>query len=43
MFSPREGTVAEHMEGQIPLEVKRKRVNKLLALEKKLQKEKEDD
>ncbi len=39
MYSPREGTVAAKMEGQIPLEVKKQRVNKLLALEKKIQKE----
>ena len=39
MYSPREGTVAAKMEGQIPLEVKKQRVNKLLALDKKIQKE----
>ena len=39
MYSPREGTIASKMEGQIPEEIKHKRVNKLLALEKKLQKE----
>ena len=39
MYSPREGTVAAKMEDQIPLEVKKQRVNKLLALEKKIQKE----
>lgn len=39
MYSPREGTVASKMEGQIPEEVKHARVNKLLALEKKIQKE----
>ena len=39
MYSPREGTVAEHMEGQIPDEIKHERVNKLLALEKEIQKE----
>lgn len=38
-YSPREGTVASKMEGQIPEEIKSERVNKLLALEKKLQKE----
>ena len=38
-YSPREGTVASKMEDQIPEEVKSERVNKLLALEKKLQKE----
>jgi len=39
MYSPREGTVASKMEGQIPQEIKQKRVNKLLALEKKIQKQ----
>ena len=39
MFSPREGTVASKMEGQVPLEIKRQRVNKLLNLEKTIQKE----
>lgn len=39
MYSPREGTVASKMEGQVPLEIKRQRVNKLLNLEKKIQKE----
>ena len=39
MYSPREGTVASKMEGQIPQDVKHERVNKLLALEKKIQKE----
>lgn len=43
MFSPREGTVAEHMDGQISASEKRRRVNKLLSLEKKLQKEKRND
>lgn len=38
MYSPREGTVASKMEGQIPEEIKHKRVNKLLALEKEMQK-----
>ncbi len=38
-YSPREGTVASKMEGQVPEEIKSERVNKLLALEKKLQKE----
>lgn len=37
MYSPREGTVASKMDGQIPEEVKKKRVNELLALEKKIQ------
>lgn len=39
MYSPREGTVASQMQDQISEQVKRKRVNKLLQLEKKLQKE----
>ncbi len=39
MYSPREGTVASKMEEQIDQDVKNKRVNKLLALEKKLQRE----
>lgn len=39
MYSPREGTVASNMPDQISEKVKRERVNKLLALEKKLQKE----
>ena len=38
-YSPREGTVASKMEGQVPEEIKSERVNKLLTLEKKLQKE----
>ena len=41
IYSPREGTVASKMEGQIPEEIKRKRVNILLALEKKIQLEKQ--
>ena len=39
IYSPREGTVAAKMEGQIDEEVKRVRVNKLLKLEKQIQKE----
>ncbi len=39
MYSPREGTVASTMEGQISDNVKHERVNKLIALEKKIQKE----
>lgn len=39
MYSPREGTVASKMDGQIPQEVKQVRVNKLLALEKQIQKQ----
>lgn len=42
MYSPREGTVASKMEGQIADEVKNARVNKLLALEKQLQAQKEE-
>ena len=37
MYSPREGTVASKMDGQVPEEVKNRRVNELLALEKKIQ------
>ncbi len=37
MFSPREGTVASKMENQVSQEVKQRRVNQLLALEKKIQ------
>ncbi len=43
MYSPREGTVASKMEGQISDEVKHDRVNKLLSLEKSLQKETKDE
>lgn len=39
MYSPREGTVASKMEGQIPLNIKQKRVNRLLAVEKEIQKQ----
>lgn len=39
MYSKREGTVASTMEGQVPDEIKSIRVNKLLQLEKKIQKE----
>ena len=39
MYSPREGTVASKMEDQISDDVKHERVNKLLALEKRIQKE----
>ena len=42
MYSPREGTVASTMEGQIDEKVKNERVNKLLALSKKLQSQKEE-
>lgn len=43
MYSPREGTVAAQMEGQIDEKVKKRRVNALLKLEKEIQKEKEND
>lgn len=39
MYSPREGTVASKMADQIPQEIKQRRVNELLALEKKIQKQ----
>ena len=39
MYSPREGTVASKMQDQIPEETKHQRVNKLLNLEKEIQKE----
>jgi tRNA-2-methylthio-N6-dimethylallyladenosine synthase len=39
MYSPREGTVASRMDGQVPQDVKQRRVNELLALEKKIQKQ----
>jgi len=39
MYSPREGTVASKMDGQVPQEIKQRRVNELLALEKKIQNE----
>ena len=39
MYSPREGTVASKMENQISDKVKHERVNKLLTLEKRIQKE----
>ena len=41
MYSPREGTVASKMEGQIDEKVKNQRVNRLLALSKSLQAQKE--
>ena len=37
MYSPREGTVASKMDGQVPQEIKQRRVNALLALEKQIQ------
>lgn len=36
MYSPRTGTVAERMENQIPKEIKRERVNKILTLSKSI-------
>lgn len=39
MYSPREGTVASKMEGQIEDKIKHDRVNRLLKLEKQIQKE----
>lgn len=42
MYSPREGTVASKMDGQIDEAVKNRRVNALLDLEKKIQKGKRD-
>lgn len=39
MYSPREGTVASKMDGQIEDKIKHERVNKLLKLEKEIQKE----
>ena len=42
MYSPREGTVASKMEGQVADEIKHARVNKLLQLEKRLQAQKEE-
>ena len=39
MYSPREGTVASKMEGQIEDKIKHERVNRLLKLEKLIQKE----
>ena len=39
MYSPRIGTVASKMEGQVDEKIKNERVNKLLTLEKKIQNE----
>lgn len=39
MYSPREGTAAAKMEGQVPSQIKHQRVNKLLALNKQIQME----
>lgn len=36
MYSPRSGTVAAKMKGQVPLKIKNERVNKILALQKSL-------
>lgn len=41
MYSKRSGTVAEKMDEQIPEDVKNYRVNKILMIEKRIQKEKE--
>lgn len=40
MYSPREGTVASRMDGQVDQKTKQRRVNALLALEKKIQERK---
>ena len=40
MYSKRSGTIAEKMPDQIPDEIKNFRVNKILQLEKEIQKEK---
>lgn len=40
MYSPREGTVAKEMQGQIDESVKNRRVNELLKLEKEIQERK---
>ncbi len=39
MYSKRKGTVAEKMDGHLPIAVKRERVNKLLALSKEIGKQ----
>ena len=36
MYSKRKGTVAEKMDGQIPIEVKRERIHTLLAIQKEM-------
>ncbi len=36
MYSKRKGTVAEKMENQVPITVKRERINKLLAIQKNI-------
>ncbi len=43
IYSKRRGTAAEKMEGHLPLEVKRERVNKLLALQKEITAEKSSE
>lgn len=42
MYSKRKGTVAEKMENQVPQDIKNYRVNAVLALEKEIQKAKEN-
>ena len=42
MYSPREGTVASKMDGQVDAETKKRRVNALLECEKEIQKEKQN-
>ena len=39
MYSKRSGTIAEKMDNQVPIAVKRERVNKLLALSKEIGKQ----
>lgn len=43
MYSKRSGTVAEKMENQIPEDIKHKRVNIILNLEKEIKKQKESE
>ena len=40
IYSKRSGTPAEKMDGQVPMNIKRERVNKLLALQKEIEKKK---
>lgn len=40
IYSKRTGTPAEKMDGQVPMQVKRERVNKLLDLQRQIEKEK---
>ncbi len=42
MYSKRQGTVAEKMDGQVDDKIKNERVNKLLKIERKIQKEKKE-